>query len=270
MKWKIKNSVQTFTAIALLLMLAGCHRHSANQLNQLRVGVTPGPGEEILRTVQGDLKDQGVDLQIVTFTDYIQPDLALASHDLDANLYQNAAFLQQFNQDHGTSFVEVEKIYLPLMAIYPGKTKSLSALHAGSRIALPNDPVNLGRALHLLEGAGLITLNPQAGSTATPADITQNPRQFALVQLDAAQLPRSLDDVDIAVINANFALNAGLNPHINSLYSETAGSPYANGLAVNVNLAQDVRILKLAAALHAAKTQQFITTQYHGALYPAS
>jgi D-methionine transport system substrate-binding protein len=267
MHWKMKKLSQVLPAFALLLALAGCHKQTSSQL---RVGVTPGPGEEILHSVQADLKAQGVDMQITTFTDYIQPDLALASHDLDANLYQNGAFLQQFNRDHGTSFVEVEKVYLPLMAIYPGKTKSLADLRAGSRIALPNDPVNLGRALHLLQSAGLITLDPQAGSTATPKDVTQNAKQLVLVQLDAAQLPRSLDDVDAAVINANFALNAGLNPHNNSLYSETADSPYANGLATNAGLAQDARVQKLAAALRSAKAQQFITDQYHGALYPAN
>src|ERR1019366_6438971 len=135
------------------LFAVGCKGHRDNVL---RVGVTPGPAEEILHVVEPELAKRGLQLQIISFSDYVQPNLALASHDVDANLYQNSVFLNQFNQDHQTHFVSLYKVYLPLMAIYPGRAKSLTALRNNARIAIPNDPVNHDRALLLLEKAGLI------------------------------------------------------------------------------------------------------------------
>jgi D-methionine transport system substrate-binding protein len=193
--------------------------------------------------------------------------MALASHDLDANLYQNVAFLNQFNRDHQTNFVALSRVYLPLMAIYPGHSKSLAALGNGARIAIPNDPVNHDRALLLLQKAGLIQLAQDASGAAV--HIVANPRQLKLVELDAAQLPRSLDDVDAAVINANFALDAGLNPRTGSLLSETRDSPYANVLSVNAGAQQDVPIQALAKVLTSSETRGFITAHYGGAVYPA-
>jgi D-methionine transport system substrate-binding protein len=230
------------------------------------VGITPGPAEELLRSVEPELARQGFHLDIVTFSDYVQPNMALASHDVDANLYQNAIFLNQFNRDHQTHFVSLSKVYLPLMAIYPGRTKSLAALARGARIAVPNDPVNHDRALLLLAKAGLLTVvQPES----TPLRIAANLENIQLVELDAAQLPRSLDDVDAAVINANFALDAGLNPSKGALLAETRDSPYANVLAVNADAEQDPRFHALASALISAQTQSFIATHYGGAIYPA-
>jgi D-methionine transport system substrate-binding protein len=253
-------------ALFVLMSLAGCDRH---QHNTLRVGVTPGPAGEILESIRSNLKGQGIDLQIVSFTDYIQPDLALAGHDLDANLYQNVAFLSQFNHDHQTNFIEVTKVYLPLMALYPGRSKSLTGLNSGARVAVPNDPVNLSRALHLLDRAGLIVLQPGAGSAATVADVAQNPKQLKIIELDAAQLPRSLDDVDLAVINANFALDAGLHPKTNSLFCEGTDSPFANVLAVNAESRDDAGVRLLVATLSSQGVREFISKRYKGAIYPA-
>src|ERR1700733_4091044 len=188
---------------SLALVAGGCCAHHEDVL---RVGATPGPGEDILHSVEPALARQGLRLKIVTFSDYVQPDMALASHDVDANLYQNTVFLNQFNRDHKTHFVSLSKVYLPLMALYPGRTKSLAALGNGARIAIPNDPVNHDRSLLLLARVGLFSV---AQTDAAPLRIAANPRQIQLVELDAAQLPRSLDDVDAAVINANFALDAG-------------------------------------------------------------
>lgn len=254
-------------ALALIGVVAGCRRQAANEM---RVGVTPGPAEEILESVRDDLGAQGVRLKVIPFTDYIQPNLALASHDLDANLYQNPVFLEQYNRDHGTAFVAVQKVYLPLMALYPGKAHSVAALGHGARIGLPNDPVNFGRALRLLENASLLVIKPSAGLNPTVDDIAANPRALTLVQLDAAQLARSRDDLDAAVINANFALDAGLNPHRDALFSESANSRFGNVLVVNRDAEYDSRVAKLAAALHAEKTQAFIRTHYEGAVYPQS
>jgi D-methionine transport system substrate-binding protein len=247
-----------------ILTASGC---KSDHADVLRIGVTPGPAEEILHAVEPDLAKHGLVLKIVRFSDYIQPDMALASHDLDANLYQNIAFLNQFNRDHQTHFVSLGRVYLPLMAIYPGRTKSLDALANGARIAIPNDPVNHDRALLLLGKAGLLQLVQNAG--ASSMQILANPKQLKLVELDAAQLPRSLDDVDAAVINANFALDAGLNPHTGSLFSETRDSPYANVLSVNAEAQSDARARILAAALTSAGARNFISAHYGGAVYPA-
>lgn len=248
----------------LIVSVAGCKSH---QGSVLRIGITPGPAEEILHSAEPALAQQGIEIKIIHFSDYIQPDMALASHDLDANLYQNVAFLNQFNRDHQSRFVALSRVYLPLMAIYPGHSKSLAALGNGARIAIPNDPVNHDRALLLLEKAGLLQLAHDAGGSAV--HITSNPRQLKLVELDAAQLPRSLDDVDAAVINANFALDAGLNPNRGSLLSETRDSPYANVLATNAGAESDPHLQALAKVLASADTRNFITAHYGGAVYPA-
>jgi D-methionine transport system substrate-binding protein len=261
---RIARSCAWLSLAAGLLVAAGCKSHHADTL---RVGVTPGPAEDILHAVEPDLARHGIELQIVRFSDYIQPDMALSSHDLDANLYQNIAFLNQFNRDHQTHFVPLGRVYLPLMAIYPGRTKSLAALGSGARIAIPNDPVNHDRALLLLQKASLLQLTQDTSTSAL--QVTANPKQLKLVELDAAQLARSLDDVDAAVINANFALDAGLNPHTGSLLSETRDSPYANVLSVNLEAQSDPRALALAAALTSAAARNFITTHYAGAIYPA-
>lgn len=271
MKSRRSNTIQVRIRGALLLFacsalsLTGCKSHSSDLL---RVGVTPGPGEEILRAVEPDLARQGLRLRIVTFSDYVQPDMALASHDIDANLYQNVVFLNQFNHDHQTHFVSLGKVYLPLMAIYPGHTKNLAGLLNGARIAIPSDPVNHDRALLLLEKAGLLQLAHNPDSYL--AQIVSNPKQIKLVELDAAQLPRSLDDVDAAVINANFALDAGLNPHTGSLLSETPDSPYANVLSVNAGSENTMQERALSAALTSTEARTFITAHYGGAIYPAN
>ena len=249
--------------IAFALVAGGCKAHHGETL---KVGITPGPAEEILHSVEPALAQQGIEVKVVHFSDYIQPNMALASHDLDVNLYQNVPFLTQFNHDHQTHFVALNRVYLPLMAIYPGHAKTLGGIGTGARIAIPNDPVNHDRALLLLEKAALLHLG-NAGSG--PVQITDNPRQLKLVELDAAQLPRSLDDVDAAVINANFALDAGLNPHSGSLFSETGDSLYANVLSANSGSESDARIQALAKALTSPETRSFITTHYAGAIYPA-
>jgi D-methionine transport system substrate-binding protein len=260
----VRSMIQGAFLASLMTALAGCKSHHGEVL---RIGITPGPAEEILHSIEPSLTQQGIELKIVHFSDYIQPNMALASHDLDANLYQNVAFLNQFNHDHQTHFVSVNRVYLPLMAIYPGHSKSLAALGTGARIAIPNDPVNHDRALLLLEKAGLLQLAHDSDKSATK--IAANPKQLKIIELDAAQLPRSLDDVDAAVINANFALDAGLNPTNGSLLSETRDSPYANVLAANAGSESDPNIQALSKALGSAEARDFIAGHYKGAVYPA-
>jgi D-methionine transport system substrate-binding protein len=260
----MRISMRRSLLLACVLAAVGC---KSNRDHALRIGVTPGPAEEILHSIEPALAHKEIAIEIVRFSDYIQPDMALASHDLDVNLYQNVAFLNQFNRDHQTNFTTLSRVYLPLMAIYPGRAKSLAALGNGARIAIPNDPVNHDRALLLLQKAGLIQVAQDTNGSALR--ITANPKQLKLVELDAAQLPRSLDDVDAAVINANFALDAGLNPNKGSLLSETRDSPYANVLATNAGAQSDPRIQALAKALNSPEARSFITAHYGGAVYPA-
>lgn len=259
------SALSALVVVAIIgISAAGCRNHDASLL---RVGVTPGPAEELLHAAEPELARHGLRLDIVTFSDYIQPNLALAGHDVDANLYQNVVFLNQYNRNHQTGFVSLAKVYLPLMAIYPGRTKTLAALNNGAHIAIPNDPVNHDRALYLLERAGLLQLSHPQDSTVVA--ISASPRQIKLVELDAAQLPRSLADVDAAVINANFALDAGLNPGAGSLLAEKQDSPYANVLAVNAESQSDQRFHVLALALKSAEVRSFIESHYKGAIYPA-
>jgi D-methionine transport system substrate-binding protein len=206
----------------ILPLFAGCHR---NNRNVLRIGVTPCPAEEVLESVRSDLHNQGIDLKIIHFTDYIQPNLALSGHDLDANLYQNIPFMEQFNQ---------------------------------------------ARGLHLLENAGILVLRPGLDNRATVADVAQNPHHLVLVELDASQLPRSREDVDLTVINANFALDAGLNPSKDAIFRESVDSVYVNVLSVNSGDQTDDRIVKLGAALRSEVAKAFITSHYKGAIYPAT
>lgn len=255
--------------LILSAVLTACSQQTVKN-KVLRVGVTPVPAGEVLAQALPLLKARGIEIEVVSFTDYIQPNLALASGDLDANLYQNVPFMEQFNRDRGTHFVSVKKIYLPPMGIYAGRSQSLEKLPSEPSVAIPNDPTNLGRALLVLQSAGLLKLKAASGVAATTADVVDNPRRLQFRELEAAQIPRALPDVNIAVINANYALDAGLNPVRNALFYEKELSLYANVLAVNVGMQRDVRVQALAEALTSPRIQQFIQTRYKGAVVPLS
>ncbi|NLY55793.1 MAG: ABC transporter substrate-binding protein [Firmicutes bacterium] len=234
----------------------------------LKVGATPVPHAEVLRVVQPLLAKQGIELRIIEFTDYVQPNLALASGDLDANYFQHIPYLEQFSADHRLNLTYTAKVHIEPMAVFSAKHKNLADLKRGAQIAIPNDPTNGGRALLLLESAGLIKLASGVGLTATPFDIVSNPLNLRIVELEAAQLPRSLSDVDAAVINGNYALEAGLSVLRDALFIETADSPYVNVLAVrkgDTNPALD----KLAEVLASQEVKDFILKTYNGAVVPA-
>ena len=258
-----------WTALALLpvlLLMISCRR--GRDASLLRIGVSPVPHGEILEQVIAPLEKRGVRVKIVTFSDYIQPDLALASGELDGNFYQHAPFMEQFNRDHGTHFVAVTKVFIAPLAVYAGRTRSLSAMPVKGTIAIPNDPVNAGRSLRLLEAAGLLKLNA-AVDQPTVADIVDNPKQIEVRELESAQVPRVLADVDLAVINTNYALPAGLNPAKDSLFRERASSPYVNVLAVNAGRENEPGIRALAEALNTPALRTFIEDKYQGALVVA-
>ncbi|WP_329555882.1 MetQ/NlpA family ABC transporter substrate-binding protein [Streptomyces sp. NBC_00696] len=238
----------------------------------LVVGATPVPAGEVLAYIKDNLAQKaGLKLEIKEFTDYVLPNTALQEGSLDANLYQNRPFLDEFNKSKGTDLVSVVDAYLPPMGVYSKKIKDIAKLGDGATVAVPNETTNEGRALKLLAAKGLITLKKGAGTDASPADVTANPKHLKFKELDPAQLPRSLDDVDAAVINNNYAQDAGLSPTKDAILLESAeGNPYANLLAVKRGNEDDPRIEKLAKLLVSPDVKKFIAQKYKGSVLPAA
>ncbi|MFE6486352.1 MetQ/NlpA family ABC transporter substrate-binding protein, partial [Streptomyces sp. NPDC057757] len=212
-----------------------------------------------------------LDLEIREFTDYVLPNTALQEGSLDANLYQNQPFLDDFNKSKGTDLVSVVKPYLPPMGVYSKKIGDVTELADGATVAVPNDVTNEGRALKLLASEGVITLKDGAGTAASPEDITANPKHLTFKELEPAQLPRSLDDVAAAVINNNYAQDAGLSPATDAILLESAkDNPYANLLAVKKGHEDDPRVVKLAELLTSPEVRKFIEDKYKGSVLPVT
>jgi D-methionine transport system substrate-binding protein len=237
----------------------------------LKIAASAVPHAEILELVKPVLKAQGVVLEIRVFTDYVQPNLQVAEKQLDANFFQHQPYLDAFNAAHGTNLVAVpsSQIHIEPFGAYSKKLHSLAALPDGAQIAVPNDPSNCGRALALLQKQGLIRLKDPANILATARDIVANPKRLKIRELEAATLPRTLDDVDLALINTNYALAAGLNPLRDALFIESGDSPYANLIVTRSDNVQSPAVKKLVAALRSPETKRFIETHYHGAIIPA-
>lgn len=236
----------------------------------IKVGASPTPHAEILAQVKPILAKQGYDLQVVEFTDYIQPNVALSDGDIDANYFQHKPYLDDYDKEKGTDLVSMAAIHYEPLGIYPGKTKTLADLKEGAQIAVPNDTTNEARALLLLQSNGLITLKADAGFTATVNDIDKNPKKLKVVELEAAQIPRSLKDVDMAVINGNYALTAGLDVDKDALAKEekdsAAAQTYANIIAVRKGDENREDLKALVAALKSAEIQKYIADTYKGAV----
>lgn len=264
-------------ALALALGLTACGSGSdsggsGGGEDALVVGATAVPAGEVLTYIKDNLAEKaGLNLEIKEFTDYVLPNTALQEGTLDANLYQNQPFLDEFNKSKGTNLVPVVKAYLPPMGVYAKKIGDISELADGATVAVPNETTNEGRALKLLAAEGLITLKDGAGANASPADITANPRHLKFKELEPAQLPRSLDDVDAAVINNNYAQDAGLSPTEDAILLESAkDNPYANLLAVKKGDEDDPRVEKLAKLLVSADVKKFIEDKYKGSVLPVT
>jgi D-methionine transport system substrate-binding protein len=266
-----KSKTAVLSAIVLAVAMGGAQAAPI----VLKVGASPVPHAVILKYVIPVLKAQGIDLQIVEFTDYVQPNLALQNKDLDANFFQHLPYLTDFNAQHGTTIVPVPgaNIHFEPLGLYPGKTKTIAALKTGAMIAVPNDTTNEARALLLLESAGILKVNHAAGLKATARDITDNPRKIQIKELEAAQITRALPDVDLAIINGNYALDAGLSASKDALKSEDkdslAAKTYANFLAVRKGDESRPEILALVKALTSDDVRKFILTTYRGAIVPA-
>ena len=255
-------------AFAVAGVLTGCGSKS----KKLVVGASPSPHAEILKEVQNDLKEKGIELEIKEFTDYVQPNLSLQDKNLDANYFQHEPYLNDFNTKNKTELVSAAQIHYEPFGLYPGKSKSLEAIAEGATIAVPNDTTNEARALLLLESIGLIKVKPDAGLNATTKDITDNPKKIKIIELEAAQLTRSLQDVDFAVINGNYAIEAGFNVAKDALAKEQADSVgaknFANIIAVRKGDENREDIKALIEALKSDKVKKFIEDKYQGSVIP--
>ena len=236
----------------------------------LTVGATPNPHAEILAQVKDDLAAEGIDLVVKEYSDYVVPNTAVEEGDLDANYFQHTPYMEKFNEENGTHLVSVGKIHYEPMGIYPGLTKTLEELPDGATIAVPNDATNEARALQLLAAQGLIELKEDAGLNATPNDITSNPKNLQFKELEAAMLPQTASEVDLSVINSNFAMEGGMNPATDALASEDADSEaaqtFANIVAVKEGHENDPAIQALVKALQSDKVKEYIEKTYSGAV----
>ncbi|MFE7956384.1 MULTISPECIES: MetQ/NlpA family ABC transporter substrate-binding protein [unclassified Streptomyces] len=271
---KITAAVLAAGALTLGLSACGSDKDSAKDPNAtLTVAATPTPQGEILTYIKDNLAQKaGLKLEVKEFTDYVTPNTAVQQGEVDANYFQHKPYLDDFNQKNGTDIVPVPggTVHLEPLGVYSKSLKKLGDLKAGATVALPNDTTNEARALKLLEDNGVIKLKAGAGYSATPKDVTSNPKNLKFKELEAAQLPRSLGDVDAAVINGNYALEAKLSPAKDALAAEKAqNNPYANFLAVKKGNEDDPRVKKLAKLLTSPEVKKFIEDKYQGAVVPA-
>lgn len=262
---------RTAAVAALALVLGGAL--SASAATKILVGASPTPHAEILKEAAAILKPQGYDLKIVEYSDYVQPNMALEGKELDANFFQHKPYLDDFNQEKGTRLVSIGAIHYEPFGIYAGKTKALADLKDGALVAVPNDTTNEARALLLLQDKGLIRLKDGAGLTATRRDIVENPKKLKIEEIEAAQLVRALPDVDIAIINGNYAILGGLKVK-DALAAEGADSmaaaTYANIVAVRAGEEARPELQALVKALKGAEVKAFMNKKYEGAVVPAN
>ncbi|MBA1263838.1 MetQ/NlpA family ABC transporter substrate-binding protein [Stutzerimonas sp. NM35] len=252
----------------LIAALATVAAFSA-QAAELNVAATAVPHAELLEFVKPKLAEQGVTLNVKVFTDYVQPNIQVAEKRLDANFFQHQPYLDEFNKGKGTDLISVAGVHIEPFGAYSSKHKLLDELPNGANVVIPNDATNGGRALLLLAKAGVISLKDGAGITATPKDIADNPKRIKVRELEAATLPRVLTQVDLALINTNYALEAKLNPTEDALVIEGSDSPYVNILVARPDNKDSEAMQKLAAALHSEEVRQFIEEKYQGAVVPA-
>ena len=286
----LKGKAVAVAAVATLavagLALAGCSAPASSGSSEsasgaadadkvIRVAATPAPHAEILsEAVKPLLESEGYTLEVVEFNDYVQPNTVTEAGEVDANYFQHRSYLDTFNEENGTHLVEAGGIHYEPFGLYAGKTDSLDALPDGASVALPNDTTNEARALLLLQQEGLIKLADGAGITATPQDVVENPKNLQFVEVEAATIPRILDDVDIAAINGNYALDAGLSVADDALAIEDAASDaaqiYTNVIVVPEGKQDDAKVKALVDALHSEAVRSYIDATYNGAVVVVS
>lgn len=270
-----KTIALSLAALALIGTAAGCGSSqqpassAAAEKSEITVGTTPGYSEQILEFVAEKAQKQGLTVNVKTFSDYVTPDQALASGDIDLNVFQHGPFLDAFNEKNGTHLVSIGKTFFAPLRAYSSKVASLDEVPDGAKVAIPNDPSNGGRALLLLQQSGLLKLKDGVDPTkATVSDIVSNPKNLQIIELEAAQLPRSLDDVTLAVINAGYASSAGLQPK-NALATEDDTTPYANIIAAREEDKNNPTYQKFVEIFHSQDVKDYINNNFNDALRPA-
>lgn len=251
------------------LLLAACGGRGEDSADTLTVAATPVPHAEILEAVRPILAEQGLKLEIRVFNDYVQPNLQVAQRQIDVNYFQTAPYLEEFNKARGTELVPVVAVHIEPLGAYSRKVASLAEVPNGATVGIPNEPSNGGRALLLLQKGGLITLRDPENPLASLNDIAANPKRLKFRELEAATLPRVLGELDLAVINTNFALDAKLDPARDALILEDKQSPYVNLLVARPDNKDDAQVRMLAAALTSPAVKAFIEKTYRGAVQPA-
>lgn len=264
--------------LAFVFVVAGCTNNTEEKkgeaekgtqaIQTLTVGAVPVPHAEILKFVEPALKEKGFELKIVEYSDYVQPNLSLADGSLDANFFQHIPYMDQFAKERNLALTWTTKVHIEPMGIYSKNLKDVSEVTDGSQVSIPNDATNGGRALLLLEKAGLLKLKGDAGISATVRDIVENPKNLKIVEMEAPILPRSLDSVALAVINTNYALEAGLSPLDDALVIEDGDSPYANVITVRTGDESNEAIQALNDVLTTEEVRNFINEKYQGAILP--
>lgn len=259
-------------SVMLVSVFVGCKKDD-KELEKIIVGASPTPHVQILEAVREELKGKGYELVIKEFTDYIQPNLTLESKELDANYFQHLPYLEDFNLKNKTNLVPAAFIHYEPFGMYAGRTENLADIKDGAMISVPNDTTNEARALLLLEAQGLIKLKEGVGLEATPKDIAENPKNLVIKELEAAQIPRSLPDVDFGIINGNNALLAGLNAATDAVAKEEkdslAAETFANVIAVRAGDEENAKTKALVEALKSEAVRKFIEEEYKGAVVPA-
>ena len=277
-KGKLKKALAlALTGAVIIGAFAGCgaKKDSSDKKEETKkivIGASPSPHADILKVAKKELKKEGYELEIKEYSDYVQPNTALESGDLDANYFQHKPYLDDFNKQKKTHLVSAGTIHYEPFGIFPGKTKTLKDLKKGATVAVPNDTTNEARALLLLQDQGLIKLKDGAGLTATTKDIVENKKNLAIKEIEAAQIPRSLKDVDIAVVNGNYALEAGLKVNKDALATEDADSigakTYGNIVAVKKGNEKSDATKALVKALKSDAVKKYINDKYDGAVVP--
>ncbi len=269
------------TLVLATVLLTGCGEGEAEENEEgeeeksglsdesLKVGVTGGPHELIFEVIQDLAIEDGLDIELVVFSDYIMPNTALDEGEIDLNSYQHEPFLDEYNEDHDTNLVAAFPSVLSAIGVYSNDVTDIEDTPKGAQIGIPNDPSNSSRALVLFEEAGIIKLDDDKRDNATVLDIVENEKDVEFLELDAAQLPKMLDEVDLAVINGNFATSSGLDPTTDSIFTESADSPYVNVVAVREENLDDPVIEQIKEYYHTDEVKDFILDEYKGAYQPS-
>ncbi len=253
-----------YLVVLTLLLVA-----SLSMAETLKIGATPRPHAEILELIKPMAKAKGIEIVIVEFTDYVQPNIALADGELDANFFQHKPYLETFSKDRRLALSSLVAVHIEPMGAYSKKIKDLNELKKGASVGIPNDPTNGGRALLLLQAGGLIEIDKKAGILPTTLDVVKNPLNLKFRELEAAMLPRSLQDLDLAIINTNYALEGGLVPTKDALIMEGSESPYANIIAVRTKDLDKPEFKILAEILTSEEVKEFLEKEYKGSIVAA-